>query len=102
MHIDLTWSLFTTPLFIFALGIYMHYREKRRDQHEVEVKRLLDRIGKGEEESAHRWECEVKENFRELKETTKKISDEVSDRVVYEHCNDRMDKLDVRVRVLGG
>ena len=108
MVFDLTLNINTivVPLVVsistLVIARQLNRNDKKRDDHEAVVKGLLDKIDAQKEDNMNEWKEEVNANFCTIKANTQKISDEVTSRVPYEHCQERMDKLDVRVRVLGG
>jgi uncharacterized membrane-anchored protein YhcB (DUF1043 family) len=77
-------------------------KAKQRDEHETEVKKLLKQIEDTKEISLTEWQAEVHKNFNEIKDMTKKIADDARDMVPFESCDKRMEKLEERVRKIGG
>jgi hypothetical protein len=99
-------SLFLAPLTVslmyFAIRRLFEKRSVDADIKDKEIKRLLGMLEQQKAEDLLEWKEEVNASFCAIKTDTKAISAALHDRVVYEHCNDRMDKLDTRIRVLGG
>ena len=86
----------------FAIRRLFEKRTADADTKDKEIKRLLGILEQQKADDILEWKEEVNASFCAIKSDTKAITEELHDRVVYEHCNERMDKLDVRVRTLGG
>ena len=108
MTFDLTLNINTiiVPLVVslstLVIARQLNQKDKKRDEHEAIVKVLLDKIDAKKEEALDEWKEEVNSNFCTIKQNTQKIADELHDKVPYDHCAAIMDKLDTRIRVLGG
>ena len=108
MTFDLTLNLNTiiVPLVVslstLVIARKLNKKDKKRDEHEAIVKVLLDKLDAKKEEYLNAWKDEVNKNFCTIKTNTQKIADGLNDRVVYDHCNARMDKFDERIRQVGG
>ena len=105
MQIDLTWSFFTTPLFIFFLGLYMHSREKKREKNEAKLAELLKDKEFLKEQELTTWRQHYTESLEASKETLCAIKNSVAgikenlhDKVDWSFCGNTMQKHDERLR----
>ena len=105
MQIDVTWNLFTTPLFIFFLGLYIHAREKKREKNEAKLAELLKDKELLKEHELTTWRqhyTESLENSKEtlcaIKNTVSTIKENLHDKVDWAHCNPAMQQHDDRLR----
>ena len=93
---------FITLIAVSLLGFFMKRRFDAKDEKDVEIKELLAKIEVTKEDANLEWKEEVNASFCAIKSDTKAITDALHDRVIYDHCNARMDKFDERIRSVGG
>ena len=87
---------------VSLLGLFMKRRFDAKDAKDVEIKELLAKIEESKENDILEWKEEVHDSLCTIKVNTQKIADELHDKVPYEHCSGRLDKLDERIRAVGG
>lgn len=102
MNIDWT---FVTPLLIFILGLYMHLREKKReDDAETMALLLKDKEALKERELTtwreHYMDIGVsnKDTLCNIKNTIAAIKETLHEKVDWKNCDDKMQQLDERLR----
>ena len=98
-------NLLVIPLSLFLASLWITRLFNKRDTKEertaTQIKELLDKADKEKELTIkERWD-EFRKVQCEIKAKVNKIADEMHDKVPYEHCNDRMDVLDERIRGIG-
>jgi flagellar biosynthesis/type III secretory pathway M-ring protein FliF/YscJ len=77
-------------------------KEKRDDAKAKQIRDLLEERDRDKDKSTDDWRHQSTKNQEVIKEELKKINDNMHDKVPFGECDRRMDKLDTRIRGLGG
>ena len=86
---------------ISLLGLFMKRHFDKRDKSDNELKVALGKLEDKKDMAVGEWREEVNANFCTIKTNTQRIADELREKVPYEHCTGRMDRLDERLRKVG-
>jgi signal transduction histidine kinase len=98
----ITWNLFLTaflvPLGLLLLGMWINRQFKTRDEKDLEIKNLLNKKDDEKEKAIIEWKSSVTQTLCDIKTKVEILGGALYDKVTWEHCSDRMDKLDERLR----
>lgn len=86
---------------ISLLGLFMKRHFDKRDKSDNELKVALGKLEDKKDMALGEWREEVNANFCTIKTNTQRMADELREKVHYEHCTGRMDRLDERLRKVG-
>ena len=75
---------------------------ERAEKRDDDVKKQLDKMEELREANFALWKTEVNAHFCDIKNSHRKFIEDLHGRVPYEHCVGRMDKIDERLRNVGG
>lgn len=98
-------TLFLIPLCLFLMSLWITRLFNKRDQKQEQsaelIKELLAQADKQKEITIkERWDRFSKTQC-EIKTKVDTIVNNMHDKVTWDHCNDRMNSLDERLRVVG-
>ena len=98
-------NLIVIPLSLFLASLWVtrlfNKRDVEQDKASLQIKELVEKADKEKEATIkNRWDSFSKVQC-DIKTKVDKISDDMHDKVPYEHCNERMNCLDERMREIG-
>jgi|GEM_PF-6972718 len=97
-------NLIVIPLSLFLASLWITRLFEKRDTKEEkaaeQVKELLEKAAKEKDAITNERWARFSQVQCDIKTKVDKIVDDMHDKVPFDHCNDRMDLLDERIRAI--
>jgi len=77
-------------------------KEKRDDEKAKQIRELLEARDKDKDRSTLEWRQQSTQNQEAIKGELKRIADNMHEKIPFVECDKRMDKIDARIRAVGG
>ena len=95
---EITWGIVLQSIIAPLIVAFLYYRAKELL---ISAKKGWEKYEALKEENIKEWRETYTKNQCEIKNTLKAMNENMHDKVTWEHCDDKMEKLDERIRIIG-